>query len=164
MNLLQTQQRSARRKQTGMTLLELMVVLAVMAITLAIGVPSFQGIVSDNRMTGTANTMIGALNAARSEAIKRGRSVAMTAISTDWSNGWTIDVVTPADNIKTFAATTGMTVSSATTSYTFLPTGFLALATAQEITICDSARTAETGRKISISVSGRLAVNNATCS
>lgn len=164
MNSTQTPFRFAPRTVAGFTLIELMVTLAVVAITLAIGVPSFQSIVSDNRLSGAANGLIGAMNIARSEAIKRGRSVAITPTGTDWNEGGTVAVVTPAETIKTFSATTGITISMASAAYTFLPSGFISLAAAEELLVCDSARTGETGRKITVAVSGRVSVAQATCS
>lgn len=170
MNTTQSQFRFAPRAVAGFTLIELMVTLAVIAITLSIGVPSFQGIVSDNRMSGAANNLIGAMNVARSEAIKRGRSVNVTASSGDWSNGGSV-IVQPrlgttdaAETIRRFDATTGMTISGSSTTYSFLPSGFFSLAAAEAITICDAARTGETGRKITVSTSGRMAVSHVTCS
>lgn len=164
MNTTHSQFRFAPRGVAGFTLIELMVTLSVVAITLAVGVPSFQGIVSDNRLSSAANGLIGAINIARSEAIKRGRSVAITPTGTDWNDGGTIAVVTPAETIKSFSASTGITISMASAAYTFLPSGFVSLAAAEELMVCDSGRTGETGRKISISVSGRVAVEPATCS
>lgn len=167
MNTTHSHFRFAPKAVAGFTLIELMVTLAVVAITLAIGVPSFQGVVSDNRLTGAANNLIGALNVARSEAIKRGRSVVLTPVGSDWSTGGRVaTVAAPTDYIKTFAATTGITISiSTSTSYTFLPSGLIStLAAAEVLNVCDSARTGETGRAITISVSGRASVANTTCS
>lgn len=164
MNSTQTQFRFAPRAVAGFTLIELMVTLAVVAITLAIGVPSFQGIVSDNRLSSAANGLIGAFNIARSEAIKRGRSITVTPTGTDWNDGGIVAVVTPVETIKSFSASTGITISMDSAVYTFLPSGFISLAAAEELMVCDSARTGETGRKISISVSGRISVAQTTCS
>lgn len=62
---------------TGFTLIELIVTLAVAAIILTIGVPSFQEALQNNRRTTQVNEIIGAFNIARSEAIKRGMKVTM---------------------------------------------------------------------------------------
>lgn len=60
-----------RSGQRGFTLIELMVVIAVMAIVLALAVPSFESVVNANRLAGGANEMIAALQTARMEAIRR---------------------------------------------------------------------------------------------
>ncbi len=56
---------------SGYTLLELMVTLAVAAIGLTIAVPSFTSIITSNRLSTTANELIGGMSLARMQAIKR---------------------------------------------------------------------------------------------
>ena len=155
--------------QLGLTLIELMVTLAVVAVTLSIGVPSFQGMASSNRMSSAANSLIGALNVARSEAIKRGArvNVAATSTTTNWTSGWKVQLnsdSTAIGTIKAFDPLTGMQITGTSAQYQFLPTGFLALSAAETITVCDSSLTGETGRKITISISGRFSVTNTPCS
>ena len=83
-------------QQGGFTLLELMVTVAMAAIVLTTGVPGFQTIVKNNRLTTATNGLVGALGLARSEAVKRGVRVTVcksadgaACISTgDWSQGW----------------------------------------------------------------------------
>lgn len=57
--------------QRGFTLVELMVTLAVLVILLAVAVPSFRSITLGNRLTTNANELVGAIQTARMEAIKR---------------------------------------------------------------------------------------------
>ena len=54
------------KKQNGFTLVELMIGLAIAAIVLSIGVPSFGDLMRNNRMTTQVNELVGALNLARS--------------------------------------------------------------------------------------------------
>jgi type IV fimbrial biogenesis protein FimT len=61
----------------GFTLMELMVTLAVAALILGFGVPSFRNIMANSRMTTQANEFIGAINVARSEAITRNMPVTL---------------------------------------------------------------------------------------
>ncbi|BCX88542.1 type IV fimbrial biogenesis protein FimT [Methylomarinovum tepidoasis] len=85
-------------RATGFTLIELMVTVAMAAIVLTVGVPSFQALVKNNRLTTAANELVGALNLARSEAIKRGVRVtvcksadgASCATSGNWEQGWIV--------------------------------------------------------------------------
>lgn len=63
------------KKQNGFTLIELLIGMALMAIVLAIGVPSFQTTIENNRLATQANDFISALNIARSESAKRGTRV-----------------------------------------------------------------------------------------
>lgn len=71
----------------GFTLVELMVVVAIMAIVASIAVPSFNTMIKNNRLTAAVNDLSGALNYARSEAVRRGRTVQVDALSGDLSNG-----------------------------------------------------------------------------
>ena len=72
-------------RNTGFTLIELIVTMVLAAIILTIGVPSFQEAIQNNRRTTQVNDFISALNIVRSEAIKRGMQVTMCK-STDSTN------------------------------------------------------------------------------
>ncbi|MBN2700615.1 MAG: GspH/FimT family pseudopilin [Methylothermaceae bacterium] len=85
-------------KLSGFTLIELMVTVAMAAIVLTVGVPGFQTLVKNNRMTTATNSLVGAINLARSEAIKRGVRVtvcksadgAACATTGNWDQGWMV--------------------------------------------------------------------------
>ena len=87
-------------RQSGFTLIELMVTIAVLAILLSIGIPSFAETIRNNRVASQTNEFLTALNLARSEATKRGLPVTICGAAdadldscsgtTDWSNGWVI--------------------------------------------------------------------------
>lgn len=85
-------------KQSGTTLLELLVVVAVSAILLTLAAPSFAAFVRNSQMTSAANALISALQLTRSEAIKRGSYAVMCPSATgsscastgDWDQGWLV--------------------------------------------------------------------------
>jgi type IV fimbrial biogenesis protein FimT len=89
---------STPRRTGGLTLIELLIVVAIASILLGIAAPSFSGIIQNSRMTGEFNTLAGHLNYARSEAIKRGRNVIVCkshdgmncTTSGDWTEGWIV--------------------------------------------------------------------------
>ena len=63
----------------GVTLIELMVAIAVMAIVITLGIPAFADFLAANRMSAAANDVVSALHLARSEALKRQATVTMCA-------------------------------------------------------------------------------------
>jgi type IV fimbrial biogenesis protein FimT len=58
----------------GFTLAELMVTVAVASILVTLAVPSFRGLTISNSLTAAANDVVGAINLAKMEAIKRNAS------------------------------------------------------------------------------------------
>jgi len=71
---------------------------AVGAILLTIGIPSFRYITNSNRIAAEINGLLGDLQFARSEAIKEGQSVSVCVSSSgtactggvNWQNGWIV--------------------------------------------------------------------------
>lgn len=75
----------------GFTLVELLVVIAILVIVATIGIPNFGPTVANSRANTAANDLLGALQLARSEAVKLNASVVVTAANpSDWAAGWTI--------------------------------------------------------------------------
>lgn len=84
----------------GLTLVELMVTIGVAAIVLGLAVPSFTTTIQESHMTAASNDLVGTLQLARSEAIKRNLPVTVcrTANFNDptpacgagegWHEGW----------------------------------------------------------------------------
>jgi type IV fimbrial biogenesis protein FimT len=86
------------KTEFGMTLVELLVTVTLVAILLVVGLPSYQSITTTNRMAAEMNALISDLQYARGEAVKEGQPVTMCASSngtacsnsTNWANGWLI--------------------------------------------------------------------------
>jgi len=75
---------------SGFTLVELILTVAIIGIVLGIGLPSFQSMIINNRLTAQANSLVGALNLARSESIKRNKLVVVGKTGTNWKDGWEV--------------------------------------------------------------------------
>lgn len=84
--------------QSGLTLLELVMGVSVMAVVLAIAAPSFRQITESNRFAGTSHELTVSLTTARTLAISRGHRVSVCPMthdqrctgSNDWSQGWMV--------------------------------------------------------------------------
>ena len=77
----------------GMTLIELMITIAILAVVAAIATPSLSNFINSNRLTGVANNLNATLISARSEAVKLKTDVTVAPVSGSWSNGWTVSYV-----------------------------------------------------------------------
>jgi len=71
----------------GFTLIEVMMVVAVLGIMLALAVPSFTAMGNRNKLSSSANDLIIALLSARSEAVKRECEVQLSRDGS-WGGGW----------------------------------------------------------------------------
>lgn len=75
----------------GFTLIELMVVVALVSIMLVIAVPSFASFISNYRVTGAMNDFLQGIALTRNEAMKQGRRMSMVPlVAGDWKSGWVI--------------------------------------------------------------------------
>ena len=83
---------------SGFSLIELMVVLAVVSILLGVAVPAYQSFVDSTAVTTASNDLIAAINIARSEALKRDGIVSVQALDTtskDFSDGYCVVLDSP---------------------------------------------------------------------
>jgi type IV fimbrial biogenesis protein FimT len=134
-------------KRRGFTLIELMVVLAVVAVLATLAAPSFKRQIQSTTISSTVNTFLADMRYARSESIRRGGGVVMCHSNSPeaaspvcdgdsggngWVSGWIIyhdrgvggqtllriqPPITSMDSIKEGANLT------TTTSFTFTATG-----------------------------------------
>ena len=166
----------------GFTLMELMVTLAVAAIVLTVGVPSFNSVIKDSRMTTQANQIVTSVKMARSAAVRYQRNatvcvsdnfdaaVPSCAAGTDWSNGWIVwvdkdrdgiadanEIIAVHEPLAGFSTLNGL----ATNGFTYDPRGF-SVGGGDDLTLCDD-RTGETGRLVRVNNTGRTNVSRIGC-
>jgi type IV fimbrial biogenesis protein FimT len=91
----------------GVTLIELLATISVMAILGALAAPSFHNLTLNSERTSTVNSFFHALFLARSEAIKRGQVVTVCKSADgstclkdgEWTSGWMVFVNTDRDDL-----------------------------------------------------------------
>jgi len=100
-----------RKRHSGFTLIEMMVVVALLAILMMVAAPSVRDLTLNARMTSTANDLMTDLSIARSEAVKRGARTAVCSSSTGtgctttpWEQGWIVFIDADADGNLAAAA------------------------------------------------------------
>lgn len=85
-------------RQGGFTVLELVVTIAMIAVLVAIGIPTFDRMLTNSRLTASSNALVSSLQYARAEAVKYGDGVTICATAdgiicantNDWSIGWMV--------------------------------------------------------------------------
>jgi prepilin-type N-terminal cleavage/methylation domain-containing protein len=77
------------RRQAGVTLIELLVALVVLAVFVTIGIPSFNSIFEKKRLSGAAQALYADLQFARAQAIKSNKGIAVNFNEVAWCYGIT---------------------------------------------------------------------------
>ncbi|MGQ7959169.1 GspH/FimT family pseudopilin [Pseudomonas sp. SP16.1] len=154
--------------QKGFSLIELMVTLAVLAIVLGLAAPSFSSMLQDNRALSLGSELQGALQYARSEAVKRRlevvicrRNAAGSACDNgaDWSAGWLVRQA-GGDVLKVWDRAQGMAVAGPNAGVTFRGNG---MASATVFSVKPTACTDTQKRVIALSATGATSVTKDAC-
>jgi type IV fimbrial biogenesis protein FimT len=160
----------------GFSLIELLVVMAILGILLAVSLPSFQQTIESNMTNSQAKLFLTSLSLARSEAIKRGGNVGICASNDgidcgagEWNEGWIVFHDANEDaNGAAGSLDAGDTIirvfdsmgASAVTTFSvnwiaYNSLGYSAIAGTQTLLICPASGTAANARSIEIGPSGR---------
>lgn len=86
----------SRFSTQGLSLIEQMITLAVLAVMLSLAIPAFSRLLASMRLSAAANELLSSLHLARSEAIRRGVRVTLCPAPPDkidctgkaWHEGW----------------------------------------------------------------------------
>jgi type IV fimbrial biogenesis protein FimT len=90
------------KNMSGYNLIELLMVMAIVAIMAMIGIPSFRYVTTANRVSSEVNSLLGDMQYARNEAVKEGQTVTVCASAnptatppscsgtTAWHTGWIV--------------------------------------------------------------------------
>ena len=175
-----------KKAQSGFTLLELMLVVAIAGLLLAFAVPAMGNFFRNARITGAANDLMAALHFARSEAIKRRLPVTLCTSADPLDNnpvcdasalltGWVAFVDTNQDGLidagetvllqhEPMPATITARSSANPFRVTYLLNGFALNVNAAQLVLCDERGNTPTGgelssaRGIRVAVTGRAGV------
>jgi len=161
-------------RTSGLTLIELIVVIAVIGILSSVAVPRFREFIQNSRTTTATNQLVTAINVARSEAIKRGQTARVCASSdqtacnsSDWTDGWIVETDTaagPSEVVRVWEAlpaSANVTESSSADRIVFNARG--AADDPRDFTLWFDDCTGEAQREIDINAPGRPAVATASC-
>lgn len=157
----------------GFTLIELMVTVALFAILATVAVSSFEALVKTNRVKSNVNTLLVAFKTARSEAVKRGQPVSLSAASGGYTEGWCIyqgAAGTACNNIgnpiRQFEGSDGINVNAnGDASVQFDAQGRLAVPAGSNVRIgiTSAEGSGSGGRTLCIGLSGRAQITEGGC-
>ncbi|KUM43695.1 GspH/FimT family pseudopilin [Pseudomonas sp. EpS/L25] len=159
---------------SGFTLIEVLVVVALLGIVTALAAPGFASLVQNNRIQAAAGELQRALYYARSEAMSRGVNVIVTTDPED-ANGWTgalkistvNTVVLPtaevlrqySGGLGTGVNGTGSVGGSPLTRLTFQPNGSVRIAADAILRVC-ATNALTPGKQFTLSLGGVLSVTD----
>lgn len=147
----------------GFTLIEMMIVMAIMGILLGIALPAMQEFLALSRQRSAASDVYTSFMVARSEAVKRSADVVISPSLSGWSGGW--DVKVGATILATHDALSGLTLTASPggascADITYKPTGRIsfssnACSTTAWVAITSTAYPNRAARCVQVTPSGR---------
>lgn len=152
--------KSTQRSAKGFTLVELMLVVAILAIVATVAMPSFTEVIESQRMKGAATDLMIVLTRARSEAIKRNTNVTLSPKAGDWANGWQLPDPTSGALIDDHGTIPGITISGPG-SVVYQGSGRVQGSSAPSFAISGSVTSSV--RCVAVDLSGRPSVKAGSC-
>lgn len=110
--------------QGGFSLIELVTVLTIVGVVAGMAIETFPSLVNNQRAKAASFDLYSSLSLARTEALKRGSNVSVTATGGDWSGGWSVSSSGGAV-LHTHDSPSGVQITGSATSVTFNRNGRL---------------------------------------
>lgn len=140
----------------GFSVLELMIVVAIVGLLAAVALPSFQQVLALARIKTVASDIHLSLMRARSEAIKQNTNITVAATGGSWLSGWTVS-----NNVENHEAIGGSGVTiSGTANITYTPNG---RTTSYPVAINLTSSNIAIVRCITVGLSGQPLIKDSTC-
>ena len=150
------------RRGQGFTLIELMVVVAILAILIGLAAPAFRDLILNQRVKNASFDVFASLVMARSEAITRNTNVWICSNSgVEWKDGWTVKTTDCAGT--TIRAQDSYPNVSITGPASLSYNGMGRLTGAATISLTATGVSVANSRCIDINASGRPVTKTGTC-
>lgn len=143
----------ASHRQGGFTLTELVVTVSVAAILCTVAVPSFNGIIANQRAKTLASALYATLSKTRSEALTLNGNVTLQPKAGGWSAGWQMLDVNN-NVLDDYTAAPGITIAGPA-AITYRSSGRLPVGAAPMIQISTTAGATTNYQCVSVDLSGR---------
>jgi type IV fimbrial biogenesis protein FimT len=143
----------ARRSEGGFTLTELVVTVSVAAILMTVAVPSFNGIVANQRAKTLASALYATLSKTRSEALTLNANVTLQPKAGGWGNGW--QMLDANNNVlDDYSTASGITIAGPA-AVTYRPSGRLPAGAVPMFQVSTSAGGSMNYQCVSVELNGR---------
>jgi len=169
---------SPTKNAGGFTIIELMFAITLLAILLAIGIPSYNEIINNNRVTAQNNELVTALQYTRSEALRKARPTTLCASAdgatcsavTNWATGWISFSDLNGDGtlngadvlLQVWPSTNGLTLTSTTRTFVRYSSSGMPSGT-ETFSLKKPGCSGNKARRIDIGTTGRVSTTKVAC-